>query len=183
MYVTHPSHLRDQKYCGKEACRKASKAASQRRWLSSEKGSGYFGGPENVKRVQEWRKAHPGYWKRGKRKDSNALQDMRITEDIAAQKDKRGSTAIALQDIRFLQVPLLVGLIAALSGTVLQDTLVETTRQFILLGNDILGQADINQKGGRGNGDNKTSYQPGTNAPCAGFFQLDRPSAGAQSPH
>lgn len=55
-----------QRYCEKPECRKASKAASQRRWLA--KNPGYFHGPENCARVRAWRQANPGYWRRGKRR-------------------------------------------------------------------------------------------------------------------
>ena len=48
-------------------CRKASKTASQKRWLQKPENQDYFCGPENVKRVQLWREDNPGYW-RGKRK-------------------------------------------------------------------------------------------------------------------
>jgi hypothetical protein len=42
-----------QKYCGRPACRKASKANSQRLWL--EKNPDFFKGHEHVLRVQVWR--------------------------------------------------------------------------------------------------------------------------------
>lgn len=42
-----------QRYCTKERCRKASKKASQKRWLT--KNPGFFKGPEHVVRVQIWR--------------------------------------------------------------------------------------------------------------------------------
>ena len=63
-------------------CRKASKAASQRAWLAKAQNQDYFRGPENVARVQLWRAAHPGYWRRAKgdRRDRPAapvaLQDL-----------------------------------------------------------------------------------------------------------
>ena len=48
----------------KRKCRKASKAAAQARWLAKKENANYFHGPENVRRVQEWRKHNPGYWQR-----------------------------------------------------------------------------------------------------------------------
>ena len=53
-----------QHYCGKLACRKASKLASERRWLRTAANRDYFRWAENPKRVGDWRQAHPGYWKR-----------------------------------------------------------------------------------------------------------------------
>jgi len=57
--------LRDrQRYCSAADCRRASKAASQRRWLDKPENRDYFRGPEQVARVQAWRRAHPGYARR-----------------------------------------------------------------------------------------------------------------------
>jgi hypothetical protein len=75
-------NVRRQKYCSQPACRKASKAASQRAWLAQPQNRDYFRGPENVLRVKLWRAAHPGYWRRpkgGRRKPAHradALQDL-----------------------------------------------------------------------------------------------------------
>jgi len=49
-----------QRYCSKPACRKQSKADSQRRWLQKPENRDYFRGAEHVLRVQRWRAAHPG---------------------------------------------------------------------------------------------------------------------------
>ena len=60
-----------QKFCSDPACKKASKAESQRRWFS--RNPDYFKGVDNVQRVQEWRKTHPNPPRVGARK--SALQD------------------------------------------------------------------------------------------------------------
>ncbi len=52
-------NVRHQRYCSKPACRKESKALSQRRWLQSPENQNYFRGPENSQRVKDWRKANP----------------------------------------------------------------------------------------------------------------------------
>lgn len=48
-----------QRYCTEQDCRRASKRASQRRWLL--KNRDHYRGDINVTRVQVWRAAHPGY--------------------------------------------------------------------------------------------------------------------------
>ena len=70
-----PRNLRHQHYCCKPACRRASKAASQRRWLSKPANRDYFRGQENVQRVRTWRAAHPGYWQRTGPQTGIALQE------------------------------------------------------------------------------------------------------------
>ena len=64
-----------QKYCSTLECQQASKRARQQRWLSKPENRDHFRGAENVQRVQEWRRAHPGYWKRSPRKAVGTLQD------------------------------------------------------------------------------------------------------------
>ena len=54
-------NVRHQRYCSKPACRKESKAQSQRGWQQRPENQNYFRGPENRQRVKDWRKANPGY--------------------------------------------------------------------------------------------------------------------------
>ena len=139
LYTPDPRNVRHQKYCSKPQCRRASKKAAQRRWLSSKKGSGYFRGPENVKRVQQWREAHPGYWRRMVSKRADALQDGLSLEVIEKSSDTQGLNRSALQDVCSLQPVLLVGLIASITGSTLQDDIAETARRLVVSGRDILG--------------------------------------------
>jgi len=128
-----------QRYCSKPQCRHSSKKASQQKWLSSEKGKGYFQNADNVLRVRQWREAHPGYCKRHKKLAKNALQDVSPPQPTLNQSDTSKLTGDTLQDICSLQLPLLLGVIANLTGNTLQDDIAATTRRFINLGHDILG--------------------------------------------
>jgi len=86
LYEPDPRNCHHQKYCSQPDCRKASKAASQKRWRASDKGRDYFRGPANALRVKAWRKAHPGYWQRP-RKTSGALQlDLSPSYPVARYK-------------------------------------------------------------------------------------------------
>lgn len=60
LFRPDPRNRHHQVYCSQPACRKASKAASQRRWLAKPDNRDYFRGPESVARVQAWRAAHGG---------------------------------------------------------------------------------------------------------------------------
>jgi len=73
-----PDHrnARHQRYCGKSACGKESKAQSQRRWLQRPENQNYFRGPENCRRVKDWRKAHPGYGRKKKSRTEVPLQEV-----------------------------------------------------------------------------------------------------------
>jgi hypothetical protein len=180
-YYADYRNLRHQRYCSKPDCRKASKRASQQRYLASEKGRDYFTGPENVTRVRQWREVHPGYWKRKAIVSHHTLQD-----DCSLQPDKNQSDMgklhnNALQDVCFTQPALLIGVIASLTGNALQDDIVTSLRRFIDLGNDILGfvpnTVPTLLKGDRRN-DGKAHNLSATTASRSETIQLGGPTSG-----
>ena len=129
-----------QHYCPAATCRQASKVASQRRWRQTKFGRGYFRGEEEVRRVQEWRRTHPGYWKKQKSRSgkSQAPQD----EPVNPEQTSRNvpvSDHRTLQDFSLAQDPAFVGLISMVTGSTLQEDIALTTRQLLLRGQDILG--------------------------------------------
>ena len=124
-----------QKYCAKRDCRAAGKAARQRRWLDKPENRDYFNGPEHVDRVRAWRAAHPGYWRSHRRGRQRALRDALTPQVLETPKDL---TSLALQDALRSQGTVLIGLIAHLSDSALQDDIASTTRGLLQLGQDIL---------------------------------------------
>jgi hypothetical protein len=129
---------RRQRYCSKAACRQASKAASQHRWLQKPGNRDYFTGPTHVERVRQWRKAHPGYWRRQGSRVPHALQEDLAPQETQKQQLDNGLRANALQDSFFMQSTIFVGLIAHLTGLSLQDDIAMTARRLQQLGRDIL---------------------------------------------
>lgn len=142
-------HRRDQLYCGKPACKKARQAASLKRWREHPENKDYWRGPWNTERVQEWRAAHPEYWKRVKRKKGAdrgiALQNaMNLVQVVDDQGDNGGAagdcvTKRVLVDFK-TQDPVLVGLIAQLTGDTLQNAIHQTTARLYEQGQAIIGQ-------------------------------------------
>jgi hypothetical protein len=124
LFFPDPRSRHRQKFCPEPACRKASKAASQRRWRS------YWRGAEQVERVQLWRKTHPHRRKRALQED--------CPRDSPGKIAKSGIGAAPLQDDCLPQNPLLVGLIAALAGSALQEDIATACRQLIAKGREIL---------------------------------------------
>ena len=168
---------RRQKYCSKPECRKAAKAASQKRWLNKPENRGYFRGPFNVQRVQEWRSAHPGY----ARKKGEALQD-RLSMKASENPDVKPTFvhvqphfASALQDVFTSQLTVLIGLISHLTGSALQDDIAKTARHLQKLGSDILNRP-IQNTGGIY--DQKASHLPSAHTPDSQPVQLGGPSPG-----
>src|SRR5215470_16390360 len=127
-----------QRHCSTPACRQASKAASQRRWLQKPGNRDYFSAPTQVERVRQWRRAHPGYWRRQGARAPNALQDDSASQEPQTQQVEAGLIPHALQDAFFTQPAVVVGLIAQLTGLTLQDDIATTARRLQQLGRDIL---------------------------------------------
>lgn len=165
-------NLRHQKYSSEPACRKASKAASQRRWLNKHENWDYFRGPANVQRVQAWRATHPGNWRH------SGLIQAALKEDLPAQvvenEDQSAVlTAFALEDLWSNQGVVLIGLIAHLTGTALQDDIAETARRLVGLGRDILDPEGDRYA-------DKTRIVPSTGRPDSAPVQLGRSAPGPQ---
>jgi hypothetical protein len=129
-----------QEYCQKADCRRASKAASQARWRGKSANRDYFRGPENTRRVQEWRKAHPGYW-RQKSSVSNPGQSPAAQADSPEQSSCNvpAQSSRTLQDVCLLQDPVVIGLISMVTGSTLQEDIASTARKLQARGRDILG--------------------------------------------
>jgi hypothetical protein len=134
LYRPDPRNLRHQRYCSQPACRRASKAASQQRWLAKGANRDYFRGPEQVARVRDWRAAHPGYW----RQSTSPLQEHSLTQ-VSEPIEKTASLAGSpLQDLSHAQPLVLIGLIAHLTGAALQEDIALASSRFQALAHDIL---------------------------------------------
>ena len=144
MFRADPRNAGHQKYCSEPNCRKASKAASRRTWLAKPENQGYFRGSEHVARVQSWRAAHPGYWRRARgqrsaeRESPLALQDLCLSQAVEFTEDSQRAPKPALQDLLRDQPAVLIGFIAQFTGSTLQDDIARSTRRLLELGHDIL---------------------------------------------
>jgi len=153
-FIPTPCNRSRQKYCnGTPECIKASHRTSQKIWLNKPENKDYFRNKENVERVREWRKSHPGYSR--KRKSEAALQDdcidiqftnQPVTAHLPIVETSQPSFPSALQDFAIVQPAVLIGLISHLTCSALQDDLVQTLRRMQELGRDILNQTQF--KGG-----------------------------------
>lgn len=137
LFRPDPRNRHHQRYCSAAACRAASKAASQARWLAAPANQGYFRGPVNVARVQAWRSRHPGYWRRARRVGT-ALQVLSTVHPVDSFIGTANAAGSALQEVLIAQPAVLIGLIAHIVGTPLQDDIVRTTDRLLRLGQDIL---------------------------------------------
>ena len=173
LFRADPRNLRHQRHCPKPACRKQSKAASQRRWLAKEENRDYFRGAINVARVQAWRAAHPGYWRRPGAKPAPALQEDSSAQGIETHGDSEFFAPAALQEVLAAQPTVLIGLIAHLTDSALQEDIAKASRRLLQLGHDILR--------GRTSHDDQARVGWAAGAPDSGAVQLARSAPGARS--
>ncbi len=134
-------NIERQKFCSEPGCQQASKQSSQRRWCRKKDNRDYFRGEAAVRRVQQWRKAHPGYW----RKNKPASKRTQAADPQSAQPQQASCNVPnrdlrALQDLCLTEHPAFVGLISMVTGSTLQDDIAATSRNLLLRGQTILGR-------------------------------------------
>jgi hypothetical protein len=143
LYKPDPRHFKRQKFCRKPECRAASKKYSQQKWLNKKENQNHFSGPENVMRVQEWRKRNPGYWKREKpsKKASlgeDALQDMTSSQTVGGKGSSIDLIQIPLQDLISAKTFVFIGFDTHLNKIALQEIIDATDQETVKLTSDIL---------------------------------------------
>jgi len=136
-FIPEPRAAGRQKFCRRPSCREISHITSQERWLKNKKGRAYHTGPVAVSRVQDWRKEHPQYWRRGAHTASTVNRARLDLSTVLGDFFKRDSCD-ALQDSWPPHVVAFVGLIAWLRGDALQDTIAADLEEIMVAGNDLL---------------------------------------------
>ena len=128
-FIPDPRNQSRQHYCPQPACRQASKAASQRRWLSKASNSDYFRGADQVRRIQLWRQSHPGYWRK-KAPSSQGTQAVESQSANLAQASCNVPRTLpgTLQDFCLAQDPGFIGLVSMITGRTLQDDIAPIVR-------------------------------------------------------
>ena len=143
LYKPDPRHLKRQKFCRKSECRAASKKYSQQKWLNKSKNRDYFSGPENVARVQEWRRDNPEYWKRKNPLKKpllieDALQEMKNGKSIAGKGSSIDLIQIPLQDLISAKTLVFIGSDTHLNKIALQEIIDTSDQETVKLMPDIL---------------------------------------------
>ena len=131
-----------QTFCSLSDCQQASKKASQKKWLQKPQNQNYFRGSENVQRVRLWREKNPGYSKMPQIASSvpQPLQETLNAQDTENKEETAVLKQGPLQDLILAQPSVLIGLIAHLTGSTLQDDIVRTGQKLQELGEDFLSQ-------------------------------------------
>jgi hypothetical protein len=135
-----------QQYCSAPLCKRASKAASQARWLAKPVNQGYFRDPWHVARVRDWRRRKGSSWRRFSGAGI-ALQDLRTAQPVDGANKTDIPATSPLQEIITAQPAVLIGLIAHLVGAPLQDDIVSVARRLLRLGQDIIAASELRSAG------------------------------------
>ncbi len=127
LFSPHPAIGNRQICCASDACKRAKKAADNRRF--ARRNPDYHRGPVAVKRVRAWRRENSGYWKRPRRRSSDAslsqaplqaeLTPERLELDMVTAQER----VDALQEELVAQFTLIQGLAAHLTGCALSAEL------------------------------------------------------------
>jgi hypothetical protein len=135
-------NLKRQKFCRKSECKEASKRYSQQKWLMKPKNRGYFSGPTNVIRVQQWRQQNPGYWKRVKHKKilsliKGALQDPLLVKTTIGKGFSNDLMQNALQDSLSAKTLVITGFSPHLNEMALKFLIDIVAQRDIILKKDV----------------------------------------------
>jgi len=178
LFVPNGRNWWHQKYCTKPQCRKASKAQSQRRWLTKTENRDVFRGSANVERVRQWRAINPGYWKRPA-KATGTLQELVPPQGAENKEVVETTSPPPLQDFVASQDPLVLGLISHLVDSPLQEVVEQAALRLLQKGRSILDMRFRMKPKGNTYADKETGSVRGTATQSSGSVQLGGPAAGA----
>ena len=145
MFIPEYRSAGRQRYCARPKCRKVSRRESQRRWLLKAGNAAYHSGGTPADRVKAWRAAHPGYWRRRSATAENAVRSKTELSSLLAPFALQ-DPCVALQDSWNPQVTALVGLIAWVRGTALQNVIADDLRDIMFAGRAILNDLRADAK-------------------------------------
>jgi hypothetical protein len=127
-----------QRFCCKPECQRDSKRVSQRRWLRKPKNRNYFREPDNAARVQDWRLAHPGYWRPHWHRCASATTT--APTPTPASEATRPLPPRTLQDVCRSKLPVLTGIVARLGCCTLQEDTAQCALELVKEAQCILHQ-------------------------------------------
>lgn len=145
MFIPEYRSAGRQRYCGRPECRKASRRESQRKWVQKAGNAAYHSGGTPVDRVKAWRAAHPGYWRR---RAGVAEKTVRTRPELSSLLAPFAlqDPCLALQDSWNPHVTALIGLIAWVRGTALQNVIADDLHDIMFAGRAILNDLRADAK-------------------------------------
>jgi hypothetical protein len=150
-FIPDPRNRFHQRYCGQPACRRASKAASQRKWESRPENRDYYCGSEKATKVRAWNQP-------------TVLPEVLPAQTTPVEQDPVQDGRAVLPEFWHGQPPILIGFIAQMTGCVLPEDIAVVANRLIARGQALMGRPPEK------NHDRKTSPLSGTRAAGAAAF-------------
>jgi len=135
-----PRNRYHQRYCSKPECRRESNRASQRQWASQPENRDYNRSAEKAAKVRAWQALHPGYWKR-RRAPKSVLPELCFAQAMEGQADRGKAVRGVLPELLTAQPPVVIGLIAQMTGSVLPEDIAAMTGRLIARGRALMGSS------------------------------------------
>jgi hypothetical protein len=190
LYCKHPFEADSrnafhQKYCPEPACQKASKKASQSKWLARPENVDYHKGPFAAARVAKWKKENPELVAGQRARMAAVVQDICNAQVVDSKEElsilqnpaecAAEPDSPVVQDFTTMQPLVVIGLIAHFFNILVQEDISSVTRRLQELGKDIANGRSTHDFLKTGNFGNV----PGTTAAGAGAVQLGGSAPGA----
>lgn len=127
-----------QRYCCKDdKCRKASRAASSKKYRKKKTEDAPFRQKES-ERVKVWQRKKPDYWKKPKKRAKKSTEN-EVLRDFAQAENLHDEITV-LRDFANLQYAVMEGLIITLTGDVLRDNIDGFIRQMYDKSQEVSGK-------------------------------------------
>jgi hypothetical protein len=140
-FVPDYRNVYHQRFCSTPACQRASKQASQRRWLCKPQNRNYFREPDNLERVRQWRQSHPGYWRPAAHRCQQAAAPHSGTTPQPEEISKETGT---LQDFCRSKTTVFIELMSRLHGCALQEDIARWASQVVTEAQCMLIRCQLN---------------------------------------
>ena len=90
--------------------------------------------------MRAWQASHPGYWKR-RREKKTVLPELCLAQAAESQIDRGKAVRSVLPELLAAQPPVVIGLIAQMTGSVLAEDIAVMTGRLIARGRALMGSS------------------------------------------
>jgi len=144
LFIVEPRLGGRHRFCADPACKDACHQLARKKWLKENGGKSYFRGAHTVERVREWRRCHPGYWKRRRSSTHRWPIDFVLSRELALVVKE-----VALQESIDTNFTLKITALSRFSKVALQESIAKKPRLLMMRGHVILCGKKLDGSSGR----------------------------------
>lgn len=113
---------------------------NRQEWLARPENAHYWrDNPKSKKRVREWRKKNPDYWKRAMRRSGSTLPEEMRAKTTGQNRASGALDERPLPEQRWREDPVIMGIIGVITGCTLPEQIAQAYRDVVAKGREILG--------------------------------------------